>query len=63
MIPDGDGNSTAPGAAFTADGMNFRKEMPDRRDFQPWEFYYKHCASTGDDGYLSKTAYSCSDPF
>jgi len=63
MLPESDTNSTAPGAAFTGDGMLFRKAMPDHRNFQRWEFYYKHCSGTGDEGYRSMTAYQCSDPF
>jgi|GEM_PF-1539075 hypothetical protein len=64
MLPESDGASQAPGAAFTADGMNFRKEMPDHRNDRSWEFYYKHCSPEDGKFFFSKTdAYSCSDPF
>lgn len=61
-IPDAE--SAAPGAAFTSDGMLFRKGMPHRPDPHPWEFYYKHCSKESDGFFTSKTAaYTCSDPF
>ena len=63
MLPESDTHSKAPGAAFAGDGMNFRKEMPDHRNDESWEFYYKHCAQD-DKFFFSKTdAYTCSDPF
>ena len=62
-IPELDGGNTAPGAAFTADSMNFRKAMPLRQDWKPMEFYYKHCSDIGDEVYYSKTSYECTDPF
>lgn len=64
MLPDdADAQSTAAGEAFTADGMHFRKPMPDRRDSKPWEFYYKHCAMNGNEAYFSKTSYDCTGPY
>ncbi|MGE0528836.1 MAG: hypothetical protein AB7P49_17360 [Bdellovibrionales bacterium] len=63
MLPESDTASTAPGEAFTATGMHFRKPMPDRREWKPWEFYYKHCASSGEGSYYSKTSYTCSGPY
>ena len=64
MLPESDTLSQAPGEAFTADGMNFRKAMPDHRGDRKWEFYYKHCSEDDGKFFFSKTsAYSCSDPF
>lgn len=60
---DTDEGSRAPAAAYAADGMYFRKEVPDRRDHKPWEFYYKHCSMAGDRGYISKTSYDCNGPY
>jgi hypothetical protein len=63
MMPYTDGGSTAPAAAYAADDFTFRKSMPDRRDWKPWEFYYKHCSEAGQKAYFSKTAYDCSGPY
>lgn len=62
-IPELDGGSTAPGAAFTADGMHFRKEMPLHKDWKPLEFYFKHCTEIGEKPYFSKTSYECTAPY
>lgn len=62
LMPLGDENSQAEGAAYTADGMHFRKPMPYRPD-QQFEFYYKHCHPNSERSYVSKTSYSCTDPF
>jgi hypothetical protein len=63
-MPESDTNSQAPGEAFTAEGMNFKKPIPHRPDWKPWEFYYKHCSETDDDKpYYSKTSYSCTAPY
>ncbi|MGE4131313.1 MAG: hypothetical protein AB7F86_06720 [Bdellovibrionales bacterium] len=61
--PESDSESTAPGAAFTADSMHFRKSMPERREPKPWVFYYKDCAMNGDASYFSRTSYDCSGPY
>lgn len=63
MLPESDTANRAPGAAFTSDGMHFRKEMPNRTPDRPWEFYYKTCNETGREGYMSKTDYGCNEPF
>jgi hypothetical protein len=63
MMPYTDGGSTAPAAAYAADDFTFRKSMPDRRNWKPWEFYYKHCSEAGQKAYFSKTAYDCSGPY
>lgn len=63
FIPELDGNNSAPGAAFTADGMHFRKEMPLHKDWRPLEFYFKQCAQIDEKPYYSKTAYECSKPY
>lgn len=63
MMPYTDEGSTAPGAAYAAEGFTFRKEMPDRRGGKPWEFYYKHCSESGAQAYFSKTSYDCSGPY
>jgi hypothetical protein len=56
MLPEPEGGDTDP-------PMTFRKAMPDHRDtFKPWEFYYKHCAMTGDEEYFSATSYDCTGP-
>lgn len=62
LMPLGDENSQAEGAAYTAEGMHFRKPMPRRTD-QPVEFYYKHCSENSERSYVSKTSYSCTEPF
>ena len=46
-----------------AEGFTFRKEQTDRRNWKPWQFYYKDCASTGNESYYSKTSYQCSGPY
>ncbi len=51
------------GMEDAGDGFTFRKGMPDRREFKPWEFYYKHCSEAGNGTYLSKTSYDCSGPY
>lgn len=63
MLPESDSESTAEGAAWTGSGMYSRKAMPDRRDWKPWEFYYKHCSMGAADQDVSKTAYECTGPF
>lgn len=63
MLPESDMESTAPAAAWAADSMTFRKVMPDRRDQKPWVFYYKHCNTTGEEVYFSKTVYDCTAPY
>ncbi len=60
MLPDRDDHSTADGAAYTADSMNFRKEMPSHSDWSPTPFYYKHCSEVGPGSFYSKTSYECS---
>lgn len=60
---ESDANSTAPGQAYVADSMHFRKPMPDRRVYRNWSFYFKHCAVNGQDAYYSKTAYDCTEPY
>ena len=66
------GSNTAPhsvgdgqmmGMQDAGDGFTFRKAMPDRRDFKPWEFYYKHCSEAGPQVYYSKTSYDCTGPY
>lgn len=63
MMPVGDENNRAPGAAYTADGMHFRKPIPHRPNPHPWQFYYKHCEKTSQADHISKTSYSCNEPF
>jgi hypothetical protein len=63
MWSESDSNSLAPGAAFAAEGFTFRKEMPDRREWKPWQFYYKHCSTNGSEGYYSKTSDDCNGSF
>ena len=62
-LPDLDAGNTARGEAYAAEGMHFRKPVPDRREFKPWEFYYKHCALNGEESFYSKTSYDCSGPY
>lgn len=65
MLPDdGDQGSQADGAAYAGDGMLFRKPMPDHRDWKPFEFYYKHCALSGEqDQYeFTQNVYECTGP-
>ena len=63
MIPALDENSQAAPEAYASDGMTFRKPMPDRSDWKPWEFYYKHCSVNGNESHYSKTSYDCSGPY
>jgi hypothetical protein len=63
MLPEVDDGSQARPEAYAADTMTFRKGMPDRRDWKPWEFYYKHCSINGREAYYSKTSYDCTGPF
>ena len=63
MLPITDADNGAPGAAYAADAMMFRKAMPDRRGSKPWEFYYKHCSQTEGRSYYSKTSYDCAGPY
>ncbi len=63
MLPETDEHNMAPGAAYAAENFTFRKPMPDRREWKPWEFYYKHCSTNGNEAYYSKTSYDCSGPF
>lgn len=62
LMKDFDEGSTARGEAYTADSMHFRKAMPDHSDWQPTDFYYKHCSEVGEQYYFSKTSYECSSP-
>lgn len=62
FMAESDTNSQADGAAFTGDSMLYRKLMP-VRNYQPLEFYYKHCTELGSQTYYSKTAYGCTDPY
>lgn len=55
--------SRAPGDAYAAEAFTFRKGMPDRQYWKPWEFYYKHCSINGNEVFYSKTSYDCSGPF
>jgi hypothetical protein len=55
MLPEPEGGDTDP-------PMTFRKAMPDHRSDKPWDFYYKHCAMTGDSEYFSATSYDCTGP-
>jgi hypothetical protein len=65
MLPDTNDISRAPGEAFTASSMTFRKQMPthEREEPNDWEFYFKHCSMNGNESYFSKTSYDCSGPF
>lgn len=62
-IPDFDDQNSAPGAAFTADSMHFRKPMPIQPDWKPMEFYVKHCSQIDSRVHYSKTSYECSFQF
>ena len=61
-MAENDDASKASPDAYGSDGMAFRKDMPHRADFKPWDFYYKHCAMNGDESYYSATSYDCSGP-
>lgn len=63
MLPELDEGSQAHPYTYNSDGMTFRKIMPDRREWKPWEFYYKHCSVNGNETYYSKTSYDCSGPY
>jgi hypothetical protein len=62
MLPETD-DSSIPGEAMSGDSMNFRKAMPDHRDQQKWEFYYKHCTSNGDKDIFSHGQFDCTGPY
>jgi hypothetical protein len=62
-LEDYDENNKAHGAAFLVDAMHIRRPMPDRGDWTPLQFYYKHCTELGQGSYYSKTSYTCSDPY
>jgi hypothetical protein len=63
LMPEMDEGSQADPNAFAADSFTFRKDMPDRRDWKPWEFYYKHCSINGREAFYSKTSYDCTGPY
>lgn len=56
-------NTRAPAAAYSMDDFTFRKDMINRDDSKPWEFYYKHCSTNGNEAFYSKTSYDCTGPF
>lgn len=62
-MAESDAGSTADGAAFTADSMHFRKEMPKRPESTRLDFYYKHCTEMNEASFYSKTSYDCSTPY
>ncbi len=61
MMPDRDSESSAEGAAYTADAMHFRIPMP-LHEANSTPFYFKHCNENGEQAYYSKTEYDCSYP-
>ncbi|MBX7231145.1 MAG: hypothetical protein K1X29_03565 [Bdellovibrionales bacterium] len=61
-LPDRDEKNTAPGAAYAGESMHLRKSLPSHRDWQPTEFYFKHCSQTDEAVFYSKTSYECSYP-
>lgn len=58
-ITDYDQKSQAHGAAYTANAMEVREEMPGHSDWKAFPFYYKHCNEVGERYYYSKTSYNC----
>jgi hypothetical protein len=61
-LPDSaDVDTNADPAAYGADTMTFRKDMP-KHDAKPWEFYYKHCSTNGSSDIYSANAYDCTGP-
>lgn len=56
-------NTRAPAAAYSMDPFTFRKDQVDRSNWKPWEFYYKHCSTNGNEAFYSKTSYDCAGPF
>jgi hypothetical protein len=64
-FPESDANSKADAAAYSADGMFYRKPVQDHRDDKKWEFYYKQCslAQDVDVPFTSKRDYTCSNAF
>ena len=61
MMPESDLTSTAPGEALN--DFSIRKAMPDRRKFQAWEFYYKHCSASSEHSTFSINDYDCNGPY
>ncbi len=63
-MPDtGFEKSQAEGAAYTGDGMLYRKPIPHRRTRVPdVNFYFKHCSLSGEQSHYSKTSYTCFEP-
>jgi hypothetical protein len=61
-MPVDDANANPNPDSYGSDGFALRKDMPHRDDFKPWQFYYKHCAMTGEESYYSATSYDCTGP-
>jgi hypothetical protein len=61
-MPDTDDGSHANSAAYAADSMMFRKDMPHRDPSSDWEFYYKHCSMNGQRDIYTRDMYDCSGP-
>jgi len=61
-MPVNDENANPNPDSYGADGFTFSKEQPHREDPKSWQFYYKHCAMTGEESYYSATSYDCTGP-
>ncbi len=64
LLPEADLNqSQAEGAAYTGDGMLFRRPIPRRNTRVPdVDFYFKHCTLSERQSHYSKTSYTCFEP-
>lgn len=66
MLAEPDDNaSTAPGAAYSGEGMLYRKPMTDHRNDKQYQFFYKNCWVDNENGapWISKRVYACNDAF
>ncbi len=49
-------------AAWGSDSFYLNHRSPEPRDFEPWEFYFKHCSLTDRHPFPASDDYDCSGP-
>ena len=61
---DFDENSKADSAAYVVDAMHVRRPMPSHADWEPLDFYYKHCTKINEKAHYPKgESFECSKPY
>ena len=63
VFPDNDDNARPHPASYTADLMVWKEPMRSRPNPKPWVFYYKGCEDYASGSFISKTAYTCEEPY